>query len=364
MNTMRVITVVCWLVAALVLIGLAIWFLTGSVFGINSDRWNININIGDWEALTGPYEAVGVYTPGTEGINSLSVDWINGDVTVKPYDGDNFQITEFAQRELKENEKLKINTSAGTLTIKYKESGTVLRMPQKNLEVLVPRTLCETFNKLSAESVSGAVTVESINAETLSANSISGDIKISNSVSRMLDLDTTSGSITVEFVQTDNITINSISGEILVSDSMANTLSCDTTSGDVGVSGAFDSTRFNSISGEMSLDNSASGATANTDSTSGSLRLSGSFSKVDTNTMSGSISITSKTVPDELTVDTTSGSIKIALPNEGAVSVHYSSTSGGFTSDIPVIMQEQGAQIRISSLSGDARILALDSERE
>jgi DUF4097 and DUF4098 domain-containing protein YvlB len=355
---MRIITIVCWLITAIVLIGLAIWFLTGSIFGIRSD-WDSGLSIGGWETLTGPYEVAGVYTPGTEGINSLNIDWVAGDVTVKPYDGDNFQITEYAQRELQGNEKLYIYTSGGTLTVRYRESSTNLRMPQKKLEVLVPQALNENFNKFSADTVSGAVMIDRISADTLTINTMSGAIKIGNSNSQTLDIDTTSGSITVELIETGKVSMDSMSGSIRMSGATARTLTCATTSGSVDVAGAFDSVKFNSTSGRLSLENSASGSTIGADSTSGALDLSGSFNTVYTNTMSGSISVTSTIVPGQLNVDTTSGSITITIPDEGEVTVDHDSTSGGFSSAIPVKMQKQGAQFKISSMSGSTRILKL-----
>ena len=364
MSTMKIITIVCWIITAIVLIGLGIWFLTGSmVFGIKSDRWNLNLNsgfnIGDWEALSGPYEAVGVYTPGIEGINSLNINWVAGDVTVKPYDGKDFQITEFAQRELQDHEKLQINTANGTMTIKYRNSDASLRMPQKKLEVLIPQTLSKNLNKLSADTVSGDIFVDSINTDILDADSMSGTIQISNSNSQTLNMNSTSGSLTVEFVLSENMSMDSMSGDVQISGSTAKTLDCGTTSGNVNITGAFDSMNLSSMSGEVSVDNSTAGSAVKAGNTSGSLELSGSFDTVDSSTMSGKVSITSVVVPRKLKADSTSGDITVTIPNDGEITVNHSSTSGRFSSDIPVVIQEREAQFEISSMSGDTRILKL-----
>jgi len=100
---MRTITIVCWIVAAMALAGLAIWFLTGTVFGLRSDRlngsnwgsrWSFGLNIGGIDALSGPFEEAGSYTAGTAGVKSINIDWVAGDITVNPYDGGNIKITE------------------------------------------------------------------------------------------------------------------------------------------------------------------------------------------------------------------------------------------------------------------------------
>jgi hypothetical protein len=75
MSAVKIITIVCWVITALVLIGLAVWFLTGSLFGIETGlNFNLpKIHIGG--LATGPYEEVGSYTLSADGVSSISVDW-------------------------------------------------------------------------------------------------------------------------------------------------------------------------------------------------------------------------------------------------------------------------------------------------
>ena len=364
MRTMKIVTIACWTVTALVIIGLAAWFLTGTLFGIRTNRWNTNwsfgLNVGGWETLTGPFELVGAYSVGVDGLDSLNVDWIAGQVTVKPHDGNEIQIKEYAQRELNDNENLVFSTSGSMLTIRYHEPGVVGRVPQKRLEVLIPRPLCEAFGRLTVDSVSGGVAVSDINADVFETKSTSGSIEHSNITSRTFNIDSTSGSITLSSVNSGDMRINSLSGSIRVYDSDAKSLVCDSTSGSINISGDFNSSKIKSLSGRITLDNSASRSALNLESTSGSLEISGSFENVSTKSLSGSVSIRSTVVPASLNVDTTSGSITIAVPNEGEISVHHSSTSGKLSSDIPIIIQNRDARFELSSLSGSAKILAID----
>ena len=56
MGKMKMITITCWIIAALALIGLAIWFLTGTAFGFAERNWRIGWSVGTgWETLTGPF---------------------------------------------------------------------------------------------------------------------------------------------------------------------------------------------------------------------------------------------------------------------------------------------------------------------
>ena len=364
MKAMKIITVICWLVVAAVLLGFAGWFLTGTVFGTRTDRWYNNISFGvgvnHLETLTGPYEMVGTHRFEVSDISSINVDWIAGNITVKPHDGSQITVTEFAQRELRENEKFQTSVSAGTLTVRFRERGNTGPMPQKKLEILIPLELSGNLSRLSVDSVSGSISVENIEAAYLSVDSISGAVDFSNSTARSLKVNTTSGAITVKTVQSDNMEFDSISGAIRVSDSFARVIDCDSTSGRIDVYGGYGKAKLNSLSGKITLDNSEQSSVVDADSTSGTLELSGSFETVNANTLSGSISIKSTMIPSSLKVDSTSGSVTIAVPNEGSITVYHSSTSGRFSSDIPVSMQNRrGAQFEISTLSGRTTITAL-----
>jgi DUF4097 and DUF4098 domain-containing protein YvlB len=361
---MRIITIACWIITALALTGVAIWFLTGTVFGVRSGKldsdWGLGINIGGFEVLSGPYEAVGVYTPETSGIDSLDINWVSGEISILPYEGESFRITEFAQRELMENEKLQISISNGTLRIKYCENGRIIRMPPKKLEVLIPQALSESIYRLSADAASSTVSIDNISARIITTNTVSGAIRISNTGSTSLDMDSASGSLTLERIGAQNMKLNTISGAIHITDSSATELVCDTASGSINVSGTFESTGFNSISGRISLDNFAPGSVVKANTSSGAMEINGAFESAKTESISGSITVKSSEIPDILEAETTSGSITVTVPNEGPITVHHSSMSGRFSSDIPIIVQNRNAQFVFSSISGSVRILELE----
>ena len=319
MKTMRVFTIIFWAIAAIALIGLAIWFLTGSVLGIGRNGWSIGTA---WETLTGPFEAAGTYNVGVDNLNSIYIDWVAGDITVIPYDGGEIQITEFARRELQDDEKLQYSSSGGMLTIKFRDGASWLRnMPAKKLEVLLPRTFSENFDRFTIDSTSGNVSVENINAGMLKVGTVSGSVNLSNINSMTFEAETTSGTIKIASTKTEDMRLSSVSGAVHLTDVNAKTLKGSTTSG--------------------------------------SHDLSGEFNDLDLDSISGGISITSAVVPERLTAETTSGSITVTVPGEEAISVSHSSVSGKLSSDIPIITQGKDPQFRLSTVSGGVRILAL-----
>jgi len=306
MKTMRVVTIVCWVITAIALAGIAVWFLTGTIFGFTSNRWegwSFMRNTGRFESLTGPYNVVGSERVDAAGINNIRIEWVAGEITVVPHDGSEIQVTESAQRELRDIEKFRVTTSGDTLTINFTGPNISGKTPQKRLEVLVPRELSENMQMLSIDTVSGGANVTDITASVLKVESISGDLDLS---------------------------------------------------------GVFGDAKIKTVSGRLTLKNSAQNAVVDTDSVSGRTELSGYFDKAIINSVSGSISFTSATVPTSLKVDSISGGITIALPAGSEVSVNHSSVSGRLSSDIPVTMEGSGAVIRISTVSGSTKITTLE----
>lgn len=364
MRTMRIITIVCWVVTALVLAGLAAWFLTGTLFGIringrDSERRFTGINIGRLENFTGPFELAGSYDVGTAGLDSINIEWAAGTITVKPHDGADVRVSEYAQRELRSDEKLTLDTSGSMLTIRYRERGVTGSMPAKRLEVLIPRVLCGSLSSFSIDSASGGANISDMNADVFKINTMSGNIDVTNLTALTVDLESSSGTKTLSSVNAVNIVLHSLSGNLRVTDSYAETFSCEASSGTINISGGFERLTIKSMSGNVNVDNLAHGSILRVESTSGRQDLSGAFSEVEIKSMSGSVSIKSSIVPSSLTIESSSGGITIAVPDEGEVRVKHSATSGRLTSDIPIVIVQGGAaQFNITSMSGSTRIIA------
>ncbi|MDR2570909.1 MAG: DUF4097 domain-containing protein, partial [Oscillospiraceae bacterium] len=197
MSKTKIITITCWIISALALIGLAIWLLvsslSGAAFSAFSGNFSLGINLSGTENLTGVFDIQGTYTADVADINSIKINWVAGDITVTPYNGDVVQITESAQRQLQDNERFFMNTSGSTLNIRFTEKNRFRRMPQKKLELLVPQSLSDSLQLLDISSVSSKIGVKDLQAASLDFNSVSGAIEISNISSDSIKLNSTSG---------------------------------------------------------------------------------------------------------------------------------------------------------------------------
>ena len=144
MKTAKIISIVCWLVTALILIGLVIWFLSGNLFGFRTGfKFNIPaFHIGSFERLTGPFNAVGSFEAPAGDVNSLDINWVAGSATVTPYDGD--------------TKKVAILMTDGEYNVQYDTDGIQSDMPgagspANTISRTQARTLCTNMKDSGIE---------------------------------------------------------------------------------------------------------------------------------------------------------------------------------------------------------------------
>ena len=319
MKTAKIVSIVCWLVTALILIGLVIWFLSGNLFGFRTG-YKINMpffHISSFESLTGPFNAVGTFEATVGDVDSLDINWTAGEVTVTPYDGDVVKVIEYAQRELSDNEKFICSISGGTLEVKYCDPGWNRTNLTKRLEVLVPTTLADKIDVLDVAATSADVIISNISVNTFNLKEVSGNSEISNIKTATSGVHAVSGTIDIEIMTTRTLTMGTVSGEINLTNVTADTLIANSTSGDQD----FD----------------------------------GTFKSVDAGSVSGEIRVTSSIDPDNMKIGTTSGGITVTIPGTTDPVVSYSTTSGDFNTDIP-IRTSGSSDYRLTSVSGSINL--------
>jgi len=311
----RIVTIICWTVSALALLGLLVWFLVGGIF-------SFGFTIGDGFGV-GTFDVVGSHSVPATHIDSLDVDWTSGRVYIGVHNGSEIQITEFARRSLRDGEELVLSSNGGVLTIEFAERHRMFgNMQTKQLEILIPRELSENFVEFRVNTVSGRVEINDISAGGFSVSTTSGRIELRNITAQLLNASTTSGRIELSTVQAEEIVLRTVSGRIEA---------------------------FNTETGSL-----------RTQTTSGRHELSGSFGEVSARSTSGRIEVTSQIVPESLVAHATSGRIAVTVPDGETISVQHSTGSGRFNSAIPIITHGGAdAQFVLSTSSGRISIYAL-----
>ena len=189
-------------------------------------------------------------------IASIDIDWITGNITIKPSDDKFLTIQEDSKQEIESDFKLRYMLEDSTLYIKYCKSDLKdMDLPVKNLTVNVPREYF--FDEIDIDSVSSFINVYGISAKDLECNTVSGRVQLSESdITNSLIVESTSGNVDAEDLDClDTVDISTISGNINIKARMINKAEFDTTSGNVYVfvEKEFAELDFETISGNLEL---------------------------------------------------------------------------------------------------------------
>ena len=314
MNRAKTVTIVCWVISAVALLGLVVWFLLGSVFGTA-----IGFDFGGET-----FEPLETQRVSVSGIDAIEIEWVAGAVYVGTHSGDEILVTEFTRRNLREDQHMLIHTDGGTLAIQFSARRSIQggNMPAKQLEVLIPEAISQDFAEIQVSTVSGRVVVGDVHAGVMTISTTSGRIVMNNVAAQTIHASTTSGRIEVLGAEAEEMSLRTVSGRIETGNVETQVL--------------------------------------RTHTTSGRHELSGSFGDVNARSTSGRIEIVSLIVPDNIVADATSGRVEVTVPQGDVVSVWYSTSSGRFRSEIPVVTSGSAdAQFRLSTSSGRISIFAL-----
>lgn len=176
-------------------------------------------------------------------IHSIDVDWIDGDISVVPYDGDDIILTESSNKELDDEYCLRYRIKNGELQIEYCKSKYYIGLdlseadnfPIKTLEIKVPKGLAESLLELSVDAISSDVQLEDIGTKELSIETISGNLTGNLLLADEITFDSTSGSMDLKLSHCpSSLEMYTISGDCTVYLPKKSSLTCefDTLSGD------------------------------------------------------------------------------------------------------------------------------------
>lgn len=231
MSKIKIATIACWIVAAVTMAGLAIYFLIRGVFSFSSlGSWNTTL-------LSGPYDEVGSYSIPADKISNITIDWITGEIDIHVYEGSDIKITEYAQRELKDNEVLYQSAKNDTLEIRYTENtqhNSVYNIPSKKLVINIPFKLANELKNMKIESISADIYVQNIQASLIQVDTTSGEISMKEVIAADII-------IKVPEAETLSVNYDTISGDLdnnipIVTGQANPTISISTTSGNLKIS--------------------------------------------------------------------------------------------------------------------------------
>ena len=227
------------LLVAAVLVGLGLCIAVVGVLmgGRISDLRNTYYDGREWhhgDALDGSYTGGEIRVP-AESITALSIDWVAGDVKIMVTDGEEIVVTEHADRGIPAEYALLLEAD-NTLRIRYSNDVWGIDMPEKDLTVLLPRTVAENLTAVdlsgvsadfavgkltvrdafSFDTTSGKLEMQSMNAPQAKAtvSSVSGNVELDGSF-REVKAGSTSGEIDLMLRNAPAaVEVSTVSGEV------------------------------------------------------------------------------------------------------------------------------------------------------
>ena len=282
------------LIVAAVLVGLGLCIaVVGALMGGRiSDLRNTYYDGREWhhgDALDGSYTGGEIRVP-AEDITALSIDWVAGDVKIMVTDGEEIVVTEHADRGIPAEYALLLEAD-NTLRIRYSNDVWGIDMPEKDLTVLLPRTVAENLTAVDLSGVSADFAVDKLTVrESFSFDTTSGKLKteVLTATGAKADVNSVSGDIELDGSFRE-VKAGSTSGEIdLMLRNAPAAVEVSTVSGEVDVelpAGTGFTLDYSTVSGELECDFPL------TKSVDGNFVCGDGACRIEVGTTSGSLSV-------------------------------------------------------------------------
>ena len=251
------------LIVAAVLVGLGLCIaVVGALMGGRiSDLRNTYYDGREWhhgDALDGSYTGGEIRVP-AEDITALSIDWVAGDVKIMVTDGEEIVVTEHADHGIPEEYALQLEAD-NTLRIRYSNDVWGIDMPEKDLTVLLPRTVAENLTAVDLSGVSANFAVGKLTVrDDFSFDTTSGKLEMQsmNAPQAKADVSSVSGKVELDGSFRE-VKAGSTSGEIdLMLRNAPAAVEVSTVSGEVDVelpAGTGFTLDYSTVSGELEYD--------------------------------------------------------------------------------------------------------------
>ena len=281
----------------------------------------------------------------TSTVENLDIDWTSGKVNIEYHAGSGVSVSETANRDTSEDEKLRWWLDGTTLRIKYaKPQLTIFNNLKKTLTVSLPEGI--VLKNVDIDTTSADIGVPSMTADEIKFDTTSGDV---NAVitAKKLSASSTSGDLNVRQDSDINTAhFSSTSGALAFTVPSAEKISMESTSGDISVTvpGTVGDLNLDSTSGSIKPD------IANTD-------------KAKFSSTSGDITATLVSFMD-LNVDVTSGDVTLKLPEISGFTLGLDARPSKLKSSLAMVKKgddqyvfgDGSARLRVSTTSGDVHI--------
>lgn len=218
-KTGALIRLICFSILAAVLTSVLI-------IGITQKNFSLNLNLGMFS--NNQYDNADKYnagnteiTPDANGLKTLNITWLEGEVNVVPHKGKTIIVSEMAGQTIPKKDSVHTYYHDGILDIQYCESGKWSfgisnRVSNKQLQVKIPYDLCDDLESLDGTFVSANANISDIYTKRFVAETVSGEITYNGKVDST-DCESVSGNISVFSKTTPkDISMDTVSGDVVL----------------------------------------------------------------------------------------------------------------------------------------------------
>lgn len=268
--------------------------------------------------MTFTYDHPDKYTVGsgrvTDTVKHLDIQWLNGQVELRYGTGDALSFTEQSGKALTRETTMHWWLDGDTLRLRFCASGKVtVGNLEKTLIVTLPAGL--TLESADITTVSGDIDVPELHAREIGWGTTSGAVSASVYGAERVSVGTVSGAVALEAPgMLDRAEVSSTSGSLEVTVDTVEKLSVETVSGTVNLSA-------------RQVERGEIGST------------------------SGAVSLTLADTAGVWEIGTVSGSVHLTVPEDGDLTLEYSTVSGSFCSGIP--MRQEGKKTYSAGRGGE-----------
>ena len=188
-----------------------------------------------------------------DGVHSLVISWVDGQVELVPWEGSELRVTETANRPMREDEQMSQTLENGVLTVEWTRKRRRIGPLnlRKRLVVEIPAGVA--LRRVEVNSVSAPVRLEGTAAALeLTVSTVSGKLEAFDLAAPALKLTTVSGKLELQGFAGDTVSLNTVSGK-LTAHGAARVLETETVSGKLVLSleDLPENLRANSVSGKI-----------------------------------------------------------------------------------------------------------------
>lgn len=269
-----------------------------------------------------------IVVPVEAGSDKLTVDGINGDITISRGEGFDLEVQSrvyvdevdlASARKIAEDTNVEVNDGSGGITISVKDvnyGSSGKRHPKVNLFITIP------FNRtfiLNATTMNGSLLAKNIASEKMTFQTGNGEMTFRNLYGK-ISAKTLNGNVTIQSVNGD-IQADTMSGSLTASDVEGGKLGLSTLVGDIEVANALGDAEVETKNGNITVHHAAKALSAQT--------------------QNGLISVDSSTIGGDWNVYSAVGELDIKLPEAADYQLEASSGYGGIETNLPFPVEDK-----------------------